>query len=301
MKTDLPLKRLTRLRPQDVLALLGSPNADVLEVETLELPASKTSLDNVLRVRRPDGQEYLHLIEWQGWHDEQFLWRVFGYLAWLGQNRPVRPILATLIYLTPDADVGDTVAQTLDGAGGWQVMLPCVRLWEEDAQSALASGLPGLLALAPLMGGATTATVEQAAQRLISEVDQPAQGELLAALGVFAEPMIDAQRFIRMVTKERLMSSDLISYLFQDVIQEKEAEFERKEAALMEREAVLVQALQQTVEDALATRFPTAPISLVQRIRARREPGQLLALHHAVLSAPDLATVEQLLESGNGS
>lgn len=97
MKTDLPLKRLTRLRPQDILVLIGQPAAEVVGVETLELPANKRSLDTVLHVRDNDKREYLYLIEWQGWRDEVFLWRVLDYIAWLGQNRPERPIMVSLI------------------------------------------------------------------------------------------------------------------------------------------------------------------------------------------------------------
>ncbi len=69
MQTDIPLKRLTLLRAADLLPLLGAPHARVVAVESLELPASATRLDNVLRLRSAQGQEYLHVIEWQGYHD----------------------------------------------------------------------------------------------------------------------------------------------------------------------------------------------------------------------------------------
>ena len=118
MKTDVPLKQLTRLCPADLLPLLGAPTAEVLGVEALELPMGKTSLDSVLRLRTPDGHEYLHLIEWQGYSDALILWRTLGYLAWLGQHRGERPILVTVIYLKPEDDSGETLDQTLAGAAG---------------------------------------------------------------------------------------------------------------------------------------------------------------------------------------
>lgn len=189
MKTDVPLKRLTRLCPADLLPLLGETDAEVLSVETLELPASKSSLDNVLRLQRADQPPYLHLVEWQGWHDPVLLWRTLGYLGWLGQHRPERPILVTVIYLKPDDDSGTDIVQRLaDSDGSWHVTLHTVRLWEHDAAAALGSGVPGLLALCPLMQGATATMVEQAAQQIIAKVVPPSQGELLAALGIFAEP-----------------------------------------------------------------------------------------------------------------
>lgn len=69
MKTDVPLKRLTKLCPEDLLALLGGADSEVLSVETLELPAGATSLDTVLHLRDADGQPFLHMIEWQGYTD----------------------------------------------------------------------------------------------------------------------------------------------------------------------------------------------------------------------------------------
>lgn len=302
MQTDLPLKRLTRLCPADVLTLIGSPPVAVLGVETLELPASRRSLDTLLRLRDEAGQPYLHLIEWQNWRDPLFLWRVLDYLAWLGQNRTERPILVTVIYLTPEADTGATLHALRDGPGSWTVTFGCVRLWEQDAGAALSSGKPGLLALAPLMGGATATTVEQAAQQILAEVAPPAQGELLAALGVFAEPFLAAPAFIRLVTKERLMSSDLISYLLEDKV----AEFAQEKAALIEEkmvlaeektalEATLRQRLQQAGEDILIGRFPNAPVILARQIRQVSDPDRLQALIQTLAGAPDLAAVEQAI------
>lgn len=285
MKTDVPLKRLTRLRPMDLLPLLGASAAEVIGVETLELPAAKSSLDTVLRLRDPEGQEYLHLVEWQGYTDRFLLWRTLGYLAWLGQNQEERPILATIIYLTPADDVGTTLTQAPMLAGGWTITLTCVRLWEQDAAAAVASRAPGLLALAPLMGGATGELVEQAAQTLIRETAQPEQGELLAALGIFAEPILGTERFIRLVTKERLMTTDLIAYLFQDKV----TEFEQREAAWR-------QAMQRSIEDVIATRFPAAPIILTRKIRQIMAIEQLQRIHQIALTAADSTEIERALE-----
>ena len=259
-------------------------------VETLELPASTTSLDTVLRVRPAGGQEYLHLVEWQGYPDPLFLWRTLGYLAWLGQNRPERPILATVIYLSPRDDAGDSLVQALDGQHGWSVTLPCVRLWEQDAAAALASGAPGLMTLIPLMHGATEDLVEQAARSLIAEVAPPIQGELLAALGVFAEAVMPTEQFIQLITKERLMATDLISSLMQDKVAEHEQQV-----------AVWRQALQESVEDVIIARFPTVPAMLTRKVRTVNDPVRLQRLHQAVLAAADLTEVERLLNEAAGA
>ncbi|MCU0495290.1 MAG: hypothetical protein MUD01_27190 [Chloroflexaceae bacterium] len=302
MKTDVPLKRLTRLRPQDIVAFLGLEDVDVVGVETLELPTTAHSLDTVLRLRHRDGQEYLLLIEWQGWRDPIFLWRVLDYLAWLGQNRPERPILVLIIYLTPESDVGDTLVQELTGHSGWTVRFPCLRLWQQDAATALASGKPGLLALLPLMHGVTEAMVEQAARQLIITVDSPIQEELLSALGVFAEAFVDTERFLQFVTKERLMSSNLISYLFKDQLEEfakQKALLEEQLAAQDERLAAqderMRHTLQQAVEDVIIARFPDAPAALTRRIRNIHDSAQLPPLISTVATAPDLAAVAAAL------
>jgi hypothetical protein len=101
-------------------------------------------------------------------------------------------------------------------------MLPVVRLWEENAAAAVASGSPGLVTLSPLMRGATDTLVEQAARVIIDTVAQPTQGELLAALGPFAEPIFPLAQFFHLVTKERLMTSTCIRTLFQEEFDELE-------------------------------------------------------------------------------
>lgn len=296
MKTDIPLKRLTQLCPTDLLPLFGAAGATVLRVESLELPTGKSSLDCVLHLLAPDGIPYLHIIEWQGWPDGGMLWRGMGYLGWMGQNRPERPILITIIYLKPSDDVGDTLVQTLPGQPGWMIQLPCVRLWEQDAQQAVASGRPGLLVLAPLMRGATDALVEEAAQTLLRTTQPPIQADLLTALGVFAEPLLSAERFLQLITKERLMSSDLFTLVYQEQL----AEFDQREAKLRqqiaEREQEQVrwrEAMQQSVESVFINRFPLAPAKLIRAIRQLQDVKQLHTLHDLMLTTDDIGVVEQ--------
>jgi len=57
MRTDIPLRTLTRTRPADLLPLLGTPNATVLGVESLELPSVSTALDTLLRLRSKRGTD----------------------------------------------------------------------------------------------------------------------------------------------------------------------------------------------------------------------------------------------------
>jgi hypothetical protein len=268
MRTDIPLKRLTALRSSDLLALFGLPDAQVLKVETLSLPESATELDNVLHLRSPQGQDYLHVIEWQGYHDPAVLWRMTGYLSWLGRRAPAQTILGTLVYLAPAYDVGDTLTQTVDGQVMQAWKIPCVRLWEQEAAAALASGNLALIVLSPLMHNADSTLVMQAADLLRTQAPPPQQADLLSMLGVFAEPLIDIQRFIDMIGKEPLMSSDLLSYLMQEKTAELEAQFAAKLAAkLAAKDKEYLRELQQSLEAVLAARFPQAPFGLVEDIQ----------------------------------
>lgn len=284
MQTDIPLKRLTTLRASDLLPLLNIPDATLVAVETLELPASATRLDNILRLRSAGGQEYIHVIEWQGYDDPVVLWRLAGYLAWLGQRYRDRAIVGTVIYLNPTADVGDTLRETVDGHDLLNWQLPVVRLWELDARAAAEQGSVGLAVLSPLMHGATAELVEQVVVQVLDRAPLAQQADLLSILGVFAEPLIDAVSFIALVGKEKLMASDLISHL----VDEKVAELEQKLAATLH-------VLQTAVEDAVILRFPNTPAALVRKIRSLTDLEQLAALQRDLLRAPDQAAAEALL------
>ena len=213
-----------------------------------------------------------------------FLWRTLGYLSWLGQNRPERPILATVIYLHPGDDVGDTLQQGVIGEAGWAVSLSCVRLWMIDAATVIASDSPGLAVLSPLMADATPALVEQAADIVLRRSAPPAQDELLTVLGIFAENFLPAADLNRLVSKERVMSSTFIRNIFQE-------EF----AAAEQREAILRQSLQRMVEEMVLVRFPEVPARLFHRIHHLTEHTALQTLHTALLRAADQAEAERLL------
>jgi hypothetical protein len=322
MQTDIPLKRLMALRGADLLPLLGLPAATLVRVESRELPASATRLDTVLRIRSPQEQEYLHLVEWQGYRDPTVLWRLAGYMAWFGQQEPATVVVGTVIYLAPDHDVGDTLVQQVDGQVVQTWSFGRIRLWEQDAAAALASANLGLVVLSPLMHNASAPLVQQAIEVVLQQAPQPEQGDLLSILGAFAVPLLNPQRFIDLVGREKLMSSEFFDYLMQEytaefkereavleaALKEREAALEaalkEREAALKEREAALLAQLrrqetefQQLLEDSLLVRFPDAPLSLVRDIRRVHHPDQLHRLIVAVQQVADLAEFEQLLHA----
>ena len=333
MQTDIPLKRLTAICAADLLPLLGAAGMDVVGVEILELPSLTTALDTVLRLRDRRGREHLHLVEWQGYRDPLFLWRLMGYLSWVGLHHPERPITITPIYLRPGDDVGSSLRQGLEGGlESWGITFTCVRLWEQDAEAAVDSGAVGLAVLSPLMAGATGALVERVAALVLEQgAAEPQRADLLTILGVFAEPLVGRDRFVRLIGREQLMASDLLSYLMEEKLAELEQERARERAALAaerarERAALAVaeqalaaersiaeqalaaeraalkrqqlsleQSFTRVVEEAVVARFPSIPAVLVSAIRRIHGTPRLEQLLQAVLDAPDQPGVEQLL------
>jgi len=341
LETDIPLKTLTNLRSHDLLPLLGIEAATVLAVETIELPMMATSLDTVFRLRDAAGQEYLHLVEWQGYRDIRFLWRVLGYLGWLGIHRSERPIDVTLVYLRPGDDTGAYLSQSVAGREAWGVGFRVVRLWEQDAHVALTRENVGLAVLSPLMAGADAPLVEQAATLILKQAASPRErADLLTILGIFSAPIIDSGQFVRMIGKEPLMASDLVSYLIEDTVNERvqkavaqrqaelqaeseaiyearleaaqealrreaaeharEAAEHAREAAEHAREAAERERFVHAVEDVLVARFPDTPVARAYVISTMRDLDQLRDLHAALLRAPDQQAAEQLLRQASG-
>ncbi len=300
MKSDIPLKRLTALRGADFLPLLGFPDATLVEVVSRELPASAKRLDTLLRLRSPRGQHFLHLLEWQNYPDPLILWRTVGYLAWIGQHEPDTSVLGTIAYLHPAADMGDSLIQQIDGqiVRNWQI--GSIRLWEQDAQAALATKNIGLAVLSPLMQNTSPSLIETAAQIVLAHAPAPQQSDLLSILGVFAEPLYDVHRFTNFIGRDRLMSSGLFEYL----MQEREAEWQEREAELRQqteaaqREAI--RSLQQILVETILLRFPTAPIALTRDIQRVQQSDALSRLIIAVQQAPDVDRVAQLLREAAG-
>lgn len=126
------------------------------------------------------------------------------------------------------------------------------------------------------MLGEPAQLVEQAIATVWSTAVLPQQADLLSILGVFAEPLIAPDRFVRMVGKERLMASDLLTYLMDEKITELQAEKQSEIAELRaELEAEKLRQFQQALEEGVVARFPEAPPVLLQHIRRITDTQQL--------------------------
>jgi hypothetical protein len=303
---------------KDLLPLFGMPDAELLRVETLELPATRTRLDNVLHIRSPKGQEYLLVVEWQGYADKAILWRLTSYLAWLALRYPDKTVLGTVVYLAPAYDMGDTLRQWIDDQLVYHCQLASVQLWKQDAQAALASGNLGLCALSPLMEGASEQVVLQALDTILRTASPPQQSNLLSILTTFSEPWVSTEHILRLVGKERLMESKIWNTLLAEamddikarVVEEYKVEVEEYKAEVeeykAEAEAYKTQAeqaarlhindMQQALENALITRFPQAPVRLMRDIRQLSQSSQFNDLIIALVAVQDVEEFEHKLQ-----
>ncbi len=59
-------------------------------------------------------------------------------MALVGQTEPQTTIVGTIVYLKPTDDVGDTLTMVVDGEVQHQWGFRCIRLWEQDAVTAVA-------------------------------------------------------------------------------------------------------------------------------------------------------------------
>ena len=315
METDIPLKVLAETRAADLLPLLGAAGAHLLRVRSIELPATAKRLDTLLSLRSPSGQRYRLLVGWQVYRDPLLLWRVLEYFARLGPQGADEegPLLVVIIYVDKRADIGNRLVQELDGVEVLPITFSRVRLWEQDAAAAVGSGLAGLAALSPLLGGATTELVEQAARLVLSATEpDKEQADLLGVLGILAEGLLSAPRFERLIGKDRLMASSLMEYLYKDKLEEvaqvyaaqQAAERVSAQAALEEArvaaQAALAQAraeeqaratelakatLLQAIQDTLAARFPQTPVASLAPLSRVRDLDRLHMVFRAVLGA----------------
>jgi len=219
-------------------------------------------------------------------------------MSLVGQDEPHMTIIGTMVYLKPADDAGDTLTMAVDGQIQHQWPFRCVRLWEQDAAAAVATGNLALTTLSPLMHGADVTLVEQAARTLLTAAPPPQQADLLTILGVFAAPIMAPARFIDLVTKEKLMSSDLIEYLAKDIIAEQEAKWQARLEA--EQSARLLHTERETLEALVSLRFPDAPMRLTNLILKITDVTRFPALRADIPDVPDVATLEQRLRDAAG-
>ena len=167
LDTDRSVKVIFLRQGESLLRYIGEVEARVTAAESPELPVPRRVVDCVLRLERDGCVWYRHL-EFQSGPDPDMARRVFEYNTRLLLHYRA-PVLTTVVYLLPEAARGaeDAFRVHLSGRVVNEWRFDVVRLWEIEASTAMQSGLPGPLALVPLLrGGNDAAVLAEAARRL---------------------------------------------------------------------------------------------------------------------------------------
>lgn len=111
--------------------------------------------------------------------------------------------------------------------------------------------------------------------------------DVLSLLGVSDAEVLGVDSLERLMGKEQLMASDLISYLTDELVAERTAAMQRQleeERVAMQRQ--LEQVVVETIEDVIAARFPQTPAAVMLALRDIHDPEQLRQILRAVQHPP---------------
>ncbi len=194
MKTDVSLKRLFKACGRDFVWLTGDQDATVLSVDVFELQEIRRSVDCLIRLHRGREVYYRH-IEFQAKNDPRMAERCFRYNAMLLLELQA-PVLTTVIYLSPPGPIErELVYRVMLGdveVNAWRFGV--VRLWEIEAEAALGSKAPGLMALVPLLKGGEPATIWAAARQIRNLMPGPRMSDPESILWLLAQDRYNSEQ-----------------------------------------------------------------------------------------------------------
>ena len=124
------------------------------------------------------------------------------------------PVLTTVVYLLPEAARGaeDAFRVHLSGRVVNEWRFDVVRLWEIEASTAMQSGLPGPLALVPLLRGGNDEAVLAEAARRLDALPGPGARDAMSVLVDLASGRYHWSTLTNVLGRERVMES----YLWQE-------------------------------------------------------------------------------------
>jgi predicted transposase YdaD len=285
----------------------------ILEQEGLEIEAELSgefqviarTTDVLLQVRDKAGKRFLVLIELQTRYDSYMPLRLAAYAA-LAREKYHEDVYVTVLYLLPPP-LGVVIPEFYHGEFNGQVShqdFDVVRMWELEAEEALALNNPFLLPFIPLMeGGDTPESLRMAVARIRRE-SEPEELEIL--LGFFAALVMDSD-LVKQMTR---WSMPIIreSPLYQELM------IDLDEARAQARARGLKEGLEQGLEEGREQGLEEgreAALRILRRFLAYRfqivetqfdEEFQLLdlaavkQLSDAVIDAASFAEFEMLLQ-----
>lgn len=203
---DRPLKELFRLRPRDLLAVVGDAGAVILSTQVAELQSLTRRVDSVLRLRR--GRErYIRHLEFEMKYRKGLELRCFEYATRLAIHFKV-PVLTTVVLVEKPGRRELAYREVLGGRVVHERRFDVVRLWEMDPERALRLG-PGAAALIGLAEKASLPLVARAARKIQRETGGVVQRDLLFILQAFSGRRYTAGELAEAIPRETVMASSL--------------------------------------------------------------------------------------------
>jgi len=209
------------LRAGDLLGLIGDPRSRVLSARVLELPASKRSVDTVLRLRL--GREvYLRHVEFEMRYRHGLELRLFEYAARLVTQFRL-PVVTTVVFLRGPAPRALAHRETIAGQLVRERRFQVVRLWEMEPRALLSMG-PGSAALVGCALACGVEHVREAVEQISRSTTTPDRNDLLYVLQALCAERYTHRELEGMIPGEAVMASGMFAKVFRQARAEARAE-----------------------------------------------------------------------------
>ena len=202
----LPIACHNRLRPRDLLDIIGDAGAVLISSEVAEVQSLSRRVDSALRLRR--GRErYVRHLEFEMKYRKGLELRCFEYAALLAVHFRL-PILTTVVLVEKSGPRELAYREILGGRVVHERRFDVVRLWEMDPEKALRFG-PGAAALVGPAEQTTLPLVGRAARKIQRETKGAVQSDLLFVLQALSRRRYTAKELAGVIPKETVMASSL--------------------------------------------------------------------------------------------
>jgi predicted transposase YdaD len=272
--------------------LLAREQIEVEAELSSEFQIITRATDVLLQVRGAQEGRFLALTELQTRFDANMPRRLAAYAA-LAREKFQQEVFVTVIYLVPPP-ASVVLADRYDSEFLGQLAhqdFQVIKLWELDAQEALARQNPALLPFIPLMrGGASEEMLRRSLQRVRAEPDAE---ELELIFGAFASLVADVglMRSLTRWSMHIIQDSPLYREMFRDL---EEARAEAHAAGVAEGRAEGLEAALTVLRRFLAFRFQIPEDHFDEQLLAL-DVADVRRLSDAVIDAASLAHFEQTL------
>lgn len=223
---DTAFKDLAEQDPEALLRLIGAlPEGATIRPLPREVTAPALFTDQPYEVTRSEGKFVVH-VEAQTFYEDDVPSRIVKYdaILWVNTGLPVRSYILVLSSRGMPADAPSEITIDADGLT-LTAQFQLVRLWEFDAQQALAINSESLLPFIPLMKGARDDAI-QSLRTLGQVADELRRRELalhflfLGSLRYSAEEILDLIERYGMVPLEKLKESPGYQFVLAQGIEE---------------------------------------------------------------------------------